>query len=103
MSAPSRRTFIAQTAVLLSASKISFGRDPLKANNLGVQLYTVRNVIGKDPAATLKAIQDIGYAEVEATSGNLDEIWSALQATKLKPVSIHISKEDEANIDAAAG
>lgn len=101
MSRQSRRTFITQSAALLSASKLVFARDPLKASNLGVQLYTVRNVIGKDPAATLKAIQDIGYTEVEATSDNLDEIWSALQATRLKPISIHIGRADENNMDAA--
>lgn len=58
-------------------------------NNLGVQLYTVRNVIEKNPAATLKAIQEIGYAEVECIYGSLEKIWSALKQTTLKPVSVH--------------
>ena len=67
-----------------------FGRDALTHANLGVQLYTVRNIIEKDPASVLKSIADIGYAEVEATSGNLDKIWSDLQKTSLKPVSVHV-------------
>ena len=46
-------------------------------------------MIGKDPAATLKGIQDIGYTEVEAIYGMLDAIWPALKQTSLRPVSVH--------------
>ncbi len=81
------------------------GRDALTASNLGVQLYTVRNTIGANPAGVLKAIQDIGYREVEATYGNLNQIWSALKETQLKPVSIHLDTdlffEGGAKLDAA--
>jgi len=84
-----RRTFVAQATALLPLSRAVFGKEPLTHSNLGVQLYTVRKVIEKDPAATLKAIQDIGYSEVEATYGNLDKIWPALKETSLKPVSVH--------------
>jgi sugar phosphate isomerase/epimerase len=81
------------------------GRDALTASNLGVQLYTVRNTIGANPAGVLKAIQDIGYSEVEATYGNLDKIWSALKETALKPVSVHLDTalffEGGAKLDAA--
>ncbi|MGA8028157.1 MAG: sugar phosphate isomerase/epimerase [Bryobacteraceae bacterium] len=84
-----RRTF-AKAAALIPLSRAALAKEALSARNLGVQLYTVRNVIGKDPAATLKAIQDIGYAEVEATYDDLDKIWPALQQTNLKPVSVHV-------------
>ena len=90
MPAISRRTFIAQTAAAVPLSHSALAREPLHASNLGVQLYTVRDVITKDPGATLQAIQDIGYTEIEATYANLDQIWSALQQTKLKPVSVHV-------------
>ncbi|MBV9502353.1 MAG: TIM barrel protein [Acidobacteriaceae bacterium] len=90
MSPLSRRTFVATSAALLPASKLFYGRARLRSSNLGVQLYTVRNVIMKDPVATLKAIQDIGYQEVEATYAGLDQIMAALQKTSLKPVSIHV-------------
>ncbi len=59
-------------------------------STIGVQLYTVRNIIEKDPAATLKAIDEIGYREAEATAANLDKIWAALKMTRLRPVSVHI-------------
>ncbi len=90
MSATSRRAFFAQTAAIASLSKPLFGRDPLRKTNLGVQLYTVRNVITKDPKAVLRSIKDIGFTEIEATDyGNFDQIWSVIQETQLKPVSIH--------------
>jgi sugar phosphate isomerase/epimerase len=89
----SRRNFVVRSAALLPAAKILLGREALTAANLGVQLYTVRNTIGADPAGVLKAIQDIGYSEVEATYGNLKQIWPALKETKLKPVSIHLDTD----------
>lgn len=94
MSRISRRSFIARSAAVVPASQVLFAREPLTHNDLGVQLYTVRKVIGKDPLATLKAIQNIGYTEVEATAGNLDEIWPALEKTQLKAVSIHLEHSD---------
>ena len=101
----SRRNFVVRSAALLPAAKVLLGRDALTAANLGVQLYTVRNTIGANPAAVLKAIQDIGYREVEATYGNLNEIWPALKETQLKPVSIHVDTaiffEGGAKLDAA--
>src|ERR1700722_9012850 len=59
-------------------------------STIGVQLYTVRSIVEKTPAETLKALDEIGYREAEATSGNLDKIWADLQKTRLRPVSIHI-------------
>ncbi len=91
MTATTRRLFLAQSAALLPLSKGLFG-DPLRANNLGVQLYTVREIIKSDPLKVLKAIQDIGYQEVEAIYASLDDIWAALKQTSLKPVSVHIDE-----------
>jgi sugar phosphate isomerase/epimerase len=105
MSQISRRNFVVRSAAALPAANLLLGRDALRAANLGVQLYTVRNTIGADPAGVLKAIQDIGYSEVEATYGNLDKIWPALKETKLKPVSVHLDTalffEGGAKLDAA--
>lgn len=57
---------------------------------IGVQLYTVRSIIEQQPGPTLKAIDEIGYREAEATSGTLDKIWPELKKTRLKPVSVHV-------------
>ena len=92
MNGTTRRLFLAQSAALLPLSKSLFGYEPLSAKNLGVQLYTVRDVIKNDPATVLKAIQDIGYQEIEAIYASLDAIWPALKQTSLKPVSVHIDE-----------
>ncbi len=57
---------------------------------LGVQLYTVRDLIGKEPADTLKAIADIGYKEVEVIRGTLDTVVPLAKADGLNPVSVHV-------------
>jgi sugar phosphate isomerase/epimerase len=69
---------------------------------IGAQLYTVRSVLPQEPAETLHSIEAIGYREIEATYGGLDRLWPAIQATRLKAVSVHLDntlmnagKEDE--------
>ena len=60
---------------------------------IGVQLYTVRNIIEQNPLEVLKAIDEIGYREAEMTA-NLDKIWPAVKQTHLKPVSVHIDNAE---------
>jgi sugar phosphate isomerase/epimerase len=86
----SRRGFL-QTSSLAAAMTMRAGAKQLKT--VGVQLYTVRTVLPEKPAETLRAIEAIGYREVEATQAGLDKIWPALEATKLKPVSVHIDSK----------
>ena len=57
---------------------------------LGVQLYTVRDQIGKDAAATLKGIADIGYKEVEVIRGTLSTVAPLAKQDGLNPVSVHV-------------
>ena len=59
---------------------------------VGVQLYTVRRVLPSKPLETLRAIQGIGYREVECTAENLDAIWPSLKETSLKAVSVHLDE-----------
>lgn len=92
MSRTTRRLFVAQSAAFVPMARSLFAYESLRASNLGVQLYTVRSVIGKDPGATLEAIQKIGYTEVEAIYASLHEIWPALKQTSLQPVSVHIDE-----------
>ncbi|MBV8897490.1 MAG: sugar phosphate isomerase/epimerase [Acidobacteriaceae bacterium] len=92
MSKSSRRNFLVRTASLASVARLGFARDPLRNNNLGFQIYTLRKVVEQDPLTILKAVQDIGYREIECTAGSLDQIWPALAQTKLKPVSLHTEK-----------
>jgi sugar phosphate isomerase/epimerase len=80
-----RRSFL----TIAAAAAASLNARPLKI--IGAQLYTVRDIILKDPLEVLRAIEKIGYREVEVTASNLDTIWPSLKQTSLKPVSLHLN------------
>lgn len=64
----SRRSFLQKTALVLAGSTV-FSRDLFAAaapkTLTGVQLYSVRDEMKKDPLGTLKALADMGYQYVE--------------------------------------
>lgn len=64
-----RRTFTRLSAGLamgaLGMPALS-ARPEQKLKQIGVQLYTVREAMGKDPAGTLEKIAKIGYTQVES-------------------------------------
>jgi sugar phosphate isomerase/epimerase len=82
----SRRSFLQGSA----AAPLVAAAHAKTLSAIGVQLYTVRTVLPEKPAETLKAIDAIGYREIEGTQGLLEKIVPALQGTRLKPVSIHM-------------
>lgn len=57
---------------------------------LGVQLYTVRDQIARDAAATLKAIAEIGYRELEILQPTLETILPIARSLELSPVAVHV-------------
>lgn len=58
---------------------------------LGVQLYTVRDQITANPEATLKAIADIGYKQVEVVGSSLAKVGPLARGLGLSPISLHVS------------
>src|SRR5580658_3315578 len=86
MPAIGRRSFLT-----LAASAVSARARVLKV--VGVQLYTVRSILPKKPLETLRAIEQIGYREVEVTADHMDAIWPSLQQTSLKAISAHLNTE----------
>lgn len=65
---PSRRSFIRQSAIVLAGSTF-FSKQLLAASAAktltGVQLYSVREDMGRNPLGTLQALADMGYKNVE--------------------------------------
>jgi sugar phosphate isomerase/epimerase len=55
----------------------------------GVQLYTVRNEVLEKPLATLQAISDIGYREVEMLRSQVKTLAPLLKRVNLAPISLH--------------
>src|ERR1700721_815743 len=86
MPAIGRRSFLGLAATAVSAR----AREP---QAVGVQLCTVRTILPKRALETLRAIEQIGYREVEVTAENLDAIWPSLRQTSLKAVSAHLNDE----------
>jgi sugar phosphate isomerase/epimerase len=64
----SRRTFIKNTTLVVAGSALLsnklFGSSK-KIERLGIQLYSVRDAMSKDPRGSLKKLADMGYIHVE--------------------------------------
>ena len=96
----SRRTILQALALAPAAAAAG----PLK--NIGVQLYTVRDILPKDPRGVLKQLDAIGYREAEVVQATMAQIWDALKSTRLKPVSVHFDsalfhEDKQSELDAA--
>jgi sugar phosphate isomerase/epimerase len=68
------------------AAVTGFAKGPIAA---GVQLYTVRNEVLKEPLRTLEAIAQIGYREVEMLRGQVNTLAPLLNRVNLVPISLH--------------
>jgi sugar phosphate isomerase/epimerase len=79
-----RRDFIKQSS-LLAAGFFLPKEDLFKKKPVGVQLYTLRNEIGKDPKGTLARVAQLGYKQVE-TFGYGNRKWFNLSPTELSAV-----------------
>jgi sugar phosphate isomerase/epimerase len=86
----SRREFLQATAAFAGLAAASRAA---QLKTIGVQLYTVRSVMPQKAAETLNAIHAIGYQEIEATFAGFDKIWPEVQASGLKPVSMHLDNK----------
>ena len=102
-----RRTFLKSTAatVLLTPVSQLFASapaDPYRAN-IGIQLYTLRNPIGKDTPGTLKAVAAAGYKQVEPYGfPNADAMIAAARDNGLAVNSTHFEWDSVVNPKDAA-
>jgi sugar phosphate isomerase/epimerase len=80
-----RRTFTTSIGAAAAALGAPFPKP------VGVQLYTARTVLPKDPEGTLKQIAAIGYREVELYAVEQIASWAPLAARYgMKATSVHI-------------
>jgi sugar phosphate isomerase/epimerase len=56
---------------------------------LGVQLYTVREILPQHPREILDSIAEIGYREVEVLRSQITLVAPYLKSVGLRPVSVH--------------
>ena len=84
----SRRTFLKNSAMAVAAASIlpgtSFADTDFKKKNIvGIQLYSVRDDMKKDPSGTLKLLADMGYKYVEHAN-YIDRKFYGYSATEFK-------------------
>lgn len=63
-----RRSFLKTTSVLSAGLFMVPSELKIKAPLIGLQLYTVRDAMDKDPVATLQRVAKIGYTSVEGAT-----------------------------------
>jgi sugar phosphate isomerase/epimerase len=93
-----RRSFIQSAAAAAVSSSPLFRSDRLMASPfglpIGLQLYSVREMMAKDYEGTLKQIGALGYQEVEAAGyfdHSSEQVKRAMSSAGLKCVSAHYS------------
>lgn len=103
-----RRTFIrttAATSLVLSQTQSLFALEAENAyrKHIGIQLYTLRKELGKDPAATLKKVAAAGYKQVELYGfPNADPLIAGAKDAGLEINSAHFEWDAVVNPKDAA-
>lgn len=60
---------------LTGLSVFSSCEEAAKIKKIGIQLYTLRDVIGADPKAVLKNLSSFGYKQIESYEGEQGMFW----------------------------
>src|SRR3989449_4943241 len=94
-----RRTFVHALGASLAtgpwASRVT--GSPRRLNRIGLELYSVRDAMGRDPDGTLAAVRAMGYTDVELlwSFGNFgrttEQVRAALDHEGLRAPSAHVS------------
>jgi sugar phosphate isomerase/epimerase len=97
--AVNRRTFsrlLASLAATTFASRAASGRSRL--NRIGLELYSVRDAMARDPDRTMAAVRGMGYTDVELlwSMGNFgrtpEQVKATLDREGLRAPSAHVSE-----------
>src|SRR5882724_3075010 len=94
-----RRTFVHALGAALSTGPLAslIAPSPRRLNRIGLELYSVRDAMGRDPERTLAAVRAMGYSDVELlwSFGNFgrttEQVRVALDHEGLRAPSAHVS------------
>jgi sugar phosphate isomerase/epimerase len=81
-----RRSFLKTSSVLSAGLMIAPSAFKPKTSLIGLQLYTVRDAMGKDPKATLAHVAKIGYNSVEGATYTDSEKFYGMSPSEFKKV-----------------
>ncbi|MEO9020834.1 MAG: sugar phosphate isomerase/epimerase [Ginsengibacter sp.] len=71
------------TGKLLASNSSSALDNPGKSKDFGLQLWTIKDAMHKDPQGTLKQVAAMGYKQIESFEGNMGIFWG-MKNTELK-------------------
>lgn len=75
----SRRKFLQQTAMASIALSLPFGNSLMAmhggVNSFGIQLWSVKDALSKDPKGVLKQLASFGYKKIESFEGAQGMFW----------------------------
>jgi sugar phosphate isomerase/epimerase len=101
MSALTRRKFLQSASASVACTAALFQSDGLYASPFGLpialQLYSVRQLLARDFAGTLRLIAGVGYRECESAgyfNHSAQEVGSALKAAGLQMPSAHFPHDE---------
>src|SRR5882757_1824780 len=93
-----RRTFVRALGAAVSTGPLASLISPTRRlNRIGLELYSVRDAMGRDPERTLAAVRAMGYTDVELlwSFGNFgrttEQVRAALDHEGLRAPSAHVS------------
>jgi len=78
----SRRSFLAISAALPFAFRNFTGASAAASIPVGLELYSVREALKKDPEGTVRAVAQMGYQDVEFYAPYFE--WSDAQAKQMR-------------------
>jgi sugar phosphate isomerase/epimerase len=87
----SRRKFIQQSSLFSAAILVSphWLLNDYDKKDIGLQLYTVRDAMAKDPKGTLTKVANIGYSIVEGATYTGDELYYGMKPNEFRDVLNH--------------
>ena len=88
---------------IITSAKEIFTPKPSFLNNFGIQLYSVKDEMEKDPKATLKKLASFGYKNLEGYESNLGLFWGMsnlefkkyLESLGLKMIASHCNETED--------
>lgn len=98
-----RRDFLAAVGASAASARLGGPTDKLplrsRLDRIGLELYSVRDAMTADPEQTLKAVRDMGYADVELLwsfknfGRSAQQVRDTLRTLGLRAPSAHIAPE----------
>ncbi|MDN5203425.1 sugar phosphate isomerase/epimerase [Fulvivirgaceae bacterium BMA10] len=85
-----RRNFIKQSGLLMSTALVpisGFSMTSLKKYKMGLQLFTIRDAMERDPLGSLKTVASLGYEDLETYGYDSDQgTYYGFKAAEFKQV-----------------